>query len=232
MTHQVRLQGGTGFAKVRSPAWTVVFTVITLGIYGAYWWYQVNREMRDLGRIHGRTDLGDSPGLSLVAVTLGALIVVPPFVSLYKGCQRVQAAQELAGIEERDRLNGWIAIALVAVGFMVVFVPLVIAYVQSELNKIWARESIAEQPVGLPAPATAAPVPPSPPAPGSATPPPPTAPPAPPTQRPAAPPPPAPATAAADPQLERLERLAALRDSGGITPEEYEAQKTKILDQL
>jgi len=37
---------------------------------------------------------------------------------------------------------------------------------------------------------------------------------------------------APDPQLERLERLAALRDSGGITPEDYDAQKAKILEGL
>ena len=219
MADQVRLQGGTSFAKVRSPVWTVVFTVITLGIYGAYWWYQVNREMRDVGRIHATSGLGDSPGISLAAVTLGFLVIVPPFVSLYKGCQRVQAAQELAGIEERERLNGWIALALVATAF-VIALPLVVAYVQSELNKVWATESIAEQrpPVAAVAQAPATPGVPA--------------------QAAAAPAAPSPATAATaaepapDPQLERLERLAALRDSGGITPEEYEAQKAKILDEL
>ena len=217
LTHQVRLQGGTSFAKVRSPVWTVVFTVITLGIYGAYWWYQVNREMRDLGRIHATSELGDSPGISLLAVTLGLLVIVPPFVSLYKGCQRVQAAQRLAGIEERERLNGWIAIALVATSF-VIALPLVIAYVQSELNKVWATDAIAEQP----APAALATAQPAAPAPAPAD-----AAPAPATTQAATP-----APAASDPQLERLERLAALRDSGGITPEEYEAQKAKILDGL
>ena len=218
MADQVRLQGGTSFAKVRSPVWTVVFTVITLGIYGAYWWYQVNREMRDVGRIHATPGLGDSPGLSLTAVTLGFLVIVPPFVSLYKGCQRVQAAQELAGIEERERLNGWIALALVATSF-VIALPLVVAYVQSELNRVWATASIAEQRVPV---ATVAQVPASPAAPQA-------------TAAPGAPSPatvPTAAEPAPDPQLERLERLAALRDSGGITPEEYEAQKAKILDEL
>jgi len=218
LADQVRLQGGTSLAKVRSPVWTVVFTVISLGIYGAYWWYQVNREMRDVGRIHDTHGLGDSPGLSLTAVTLGLLVVVPPFVSLYNGCQRVQAAQELAGIEERERLNGWIALALLATSF-VIALPLVVAYVQSELNKVWATESIAEQ--GAPV-ATVPQVPATPGVP----------------QASAAPGAPSPATVpsapepAPDPQLERLERLAALRDSGGITPEDYDAQKAKILEGL
>ncbi len=165
-THEVPLREGTGFVKVRSPVWVVVWTVLSLGIYGAYWWYQVNREMRDLGRARGREDLGDSPGTSLLAVTLGALIIVPPFVSLYKGCQRAQAAQEIAGVEERDRLNGWLALVLVVVGFALVFVPLVIAYFQSELNKVWLNEAITDDPAGVlqrgvEPPAVAAPAPPA-----------------------------------------------------------------------
>ena len=233
--HQVPLKDGAGHVKVRSQVWVVVWTVLSLGIYGAYWWYQVNREMRDLGRIRQRPELGDSPGTSLLAVTLGALIIVPPFFSLYKGCQRVQVAQEIAGVEERERLNGWIAIALVAVGIVMIFIPFVIAYVQSELNKVWQSEAITDDPAGVlqrnalapgavppppaavpPAPAAAqpqqgAPTPPSPPRPAQVS--------------------PAPAVAP-DPQLDRLERLAALRDSGALSAEEYEAQKAKVLEEL
>lgn len=245
---EVPLREGTGTVKVRSPVWVVVWTVLTLGIYGAYWWYQINRELRDLGRARGVSGLGDSPGTSLLAVTLGALVIVPPFVSLYKGCQRVQAAQELAGIEERDRLNGWIALTLVVVGFLLVFVPLVIAYVQSEINKVWRNPDVTSDPAGLlaakyPAPAVG-PVPPppadapAPPAPPPAVPPPPPSADVPPPPAPALPgdgqgePGPATPVAEPDPQLDRLERLAALRDSGAVTPDEYEAQKAKILEEL
>jgi Domain of unknown function (DUF4234)/Short C-terminal domain len=228
---EVPLTDDTGTVKVRSPVWVVVWTVLTLGIYGAYWWYQVNRELRDLGRAKGTVGLGDSPGTSLLAVTLGALVIVPPFVSLYRGCQRVQAAQELSRVEERDRLNGWIALTLVVVGFLLVFVPLVIAYVQSELNKVWRNPEITSDPAGLlaakyPAPPVGA-VPSAPPvAPTSEN----QAPPSPAWQPQAEPAPAAPA--GPDPQLDRLERLAALRDSGAITPDEYEAQKAKILGEL
>lgn len=156
--HAVQLKNGTSFVKVRSNVWPVVWTVLTLGIYGFYWWYQVNRELRDLGRIAQRPELGDSPGTSLLAVTLGALIIVPPFVSLYRGFQRIQAAQELAGIEERERLNGWIGLALVAVGFALLFVPIVIAFIQSELNKVWQHPSITDYQAQAPAGAMAVPV--------------------------------------------------------------------------
>ena len=38
-------QGST--AKIRNPVLVAVFSLITLGIYALYWWYQVNREMVD-----------------------------------------------------------------------------------------------------------------------------------------------------------------------------------------
>jgi hypothetical protein len=200
--------------------WVVVWTVLTLGVYGAYWWYQVNREMRDLGRVDARPGLGDSPGTSLLAVTLGALLIVPPFVSLYRGCQRVQAAQEVAEIAERERLNGWIALLVLVVGFIVAFIPLIVAFVQSELNKVWRSPGILDDAPGELAPAVQVPpvappgeagvaATPATPAPGAAQ--------------------PAPG---ADPELDRLERLAALRDSGAISPTEYEEQKAKILAEL
>lgn len=43
-----------------------------------------------------------------------------------------------------------------------------------------------------------------------------------------APPPPAPAAAAPDP-IAQLTQLAALKDSGALTQEEFDAQKAKIL---
>ena len=41
-------------AKIRHPVAVPVLTVITLGIYGIYWWYQINREMVDLGKASER----------------------------------------------------------------------------------------------------------------------------------------------------------------------------------
>ncbi len=46
---------------------------------------------------------------------------------------------------------------------------------------------------------------------------------------PGPPPPPTPPPAARGTRLERVERLAALRDRGALTPEEFEAEKRRIL---
>ena len=48
----------------------------------------------------------------------------------------------------------------------------------------------------------------------------------------ATPPAPVPAAPTGDDQLQTLARLAELRDSGAITPEEYEAKKTELLSRI
>ena len=58
MAHEVQLHGTPARAKVRSPVWVIVWSFFTIGIYAAYWWYQVNRELRDLGRARGSHELG------------------------------------------------------------------------------------------------------------------------------------------------------------------------------
>jgi hypothetical protein len=56
-----------------------VWPLVTLGIYHLVWWYKINREARDLD-----VDIVVSPAVSVVAITIGALIIVPPWVSVYK----------------------------------------------------------------------------------------------------------------------------------------------------
>ena len=54
-----------------APWWSRCLSFFTIFIYFFFWWYFVNREMKDLGEAHGTDELGDSPGKSLLAVTLG-----------------------------------------------------------------------------------------------------------------------------------------------------------------
>ena len=136
MAEVVPIQGADSHAKLRSPIWVVVLEIVTLGIYGFFWWYFIHRELRDLGRTKNTNELGDSPGTSLLAVTLGALIIVPALVSIYRGFKRVQAAQRLAGAEP---INGWIGLIL-----FLVITPAFYAYVQSGLNAVWERSHSAD----------------------------------------------------------------------------------------
>jgi hypothetical protein len=129
MATTVQIRNSEGTAKIRNPIGVIALTFITLGIYGIFWYYFINREMRDLGQAHNTEELGTSPGMSVLAVTLGAFIIVPPFVSLYNTAKRVQAAQRLAG---REPMNGWLALAL-----FLLFSPAFYAYMQDSLNKVW-----------------------------------------------------------------------------------------------
>jgi hypothetical protein len=133
VAEEVPIQGAASTAKIRSVVWVIVLSIVTIGIYAFCWWYFIHRELRDYGRAKGTTELGTSPGKSLLAVTLGALIIVPALISIYNGFKRVQAAQRLSGIEP---LNGWIGLIL-----FLVFSPALIGYMQSGLNPVWRAQA-------------------------------------------------------------------------------------------
>ena len=174
--------GNTGHtAKIRHPVAVPILSFITLGIYYVYWWYQVNREVVDLGRARNVTGLGDNPTISALAVFPGVLVIVPPFFTLYNGVQRFQRAQQ-ATLGE-STLNGWIVLVLVVASFIVGITAFIIpGYIQAELNKIWERDPR----LGIEA-------------------------------------------AAGDTDLERIEKLAELKNSGAISDEEFEAEKARLL---
>ena len=147
MAQEVQLEPGSieKRAKIRHPAAVVVFSLITIGIYYLYWWYQVNRELRDLGQARGWEGLGEKPVNSLLAFFPGGLIIVPPYVSLYNACKRFVRAQEKTVGEVT--FNGWIVLILLLVAFFIGITGLLVpGYIQSELNKVW--ENIEAQGAG------------------------------------------------------------------------------------
>jgi hypothetical protein len=117
--------------KIRSPWAVALLPIVTLGIYQLVWYYKINKEMASLGRARGKSDeLGDSPGKSLLAVTLGALVIVPAIISLIHTFQRIQATQRL--LRGGEVLNGWLGLVL-----FLVLSPALFAYMQSGLNSAW-----------------------------------------------------------------------------------------------
>jgi hypothetical protein len=139
--------------KLRSPWAVALLPFITLGIYHLVWWYRINRELRDVGDARG-VDLGQSPTSSLLALFPGALIIIPPLVSYWRGTKRVMTAAQHTGTEP---VNGWIALIL-----FIILQPAYWAYLQSSLNHAWraAAEESADAPASVdagPAPAALAP---------------------------------------------------------------------------
>src|ERR1700730_19039669 len=83
--------------KNRNPFAVWFFSIITLGIYFFYWYYQINVEI-------GRHDpqVKTNPGVSLLAVTPLAIVTlfIATLVSLYNTAvriQRMEIADDLAG---------------------------------------------------------------------------------------------------------------------------------------
>lgn len=135
MAEDVQIGNGKT-AKIRSPWFVGIIGLLTVGIYLIFWWYFVNREMADYGRAKGTDELGTSPGLSVLAVTLGWLVVVPGVMTTINTFRRAQKTQSLAG--ESPVINGWIGLIL-----FVIITPAYHAYVQSGLNSAWRRASLA-----------------------------------------------------------------------------------------
>jgi Domain of unknown function (DUF4234) len=117
-------------AKMRNVVAVAVLSVVTLLIYIFFWWYFINRELADYGRTRGTAELGDSPGKSTLAITLGLLIIVPAVWTTVTTFQRVQKLQRMTG--QAMPINGWIGLVLA-----LVITPALYAYMQSGLNSSW-----------------------------------------------------------------------------------------------
>jgi uncharacterized membrane protein HdeD (DUF308 family) len=147
MAEEVQITPEGSMAKIRNPWIVVLLEIVTIGIYFFFWWYYVNREMADYGRSRGTTELGDNPGKSVLAVTLGALIIVPAILSIIHTFKRVQATQRLTG---QTPINGWLGLVL----YLVISLAYP-AYMQSGLNGAWrAVSATAAPPAPEPTPAT------------------------------------------------------------------------------
>jgi hypothetical protein len=127
----------------RQPLGVLGLSLITLGIYFFYWYYKVNDEIR-------RYEHDDTvrPGMALLAITLGWLIIVPPFISIYNTSLHIVKIEERAGIVQQisPALNVLLLIA-VSVGVGI--------YSQEHLNRVWDRAATRDvggnNPPNLPA---------------------------------------------------------------------------------
>jgi uncharacterized protein YacL len=123
------LMSGVGF-KRRNPWGVFLLSFITLGIYHFVWWYKINNEMNNYG-------VENNPTTATLAITLGAFVIVPPFVSIYKTADRIRMTQERAVATER-------MIAVLGLVLFLVVGSFAVVYYQSQLNKAW--DSLAQAP--------------------------------------------------------------------------------------
>lgn len=133
---ELRIRQGDEPVKLRDPVRAGLLDAVTLGVYGVFWYFYVNRELAALGRARGTAELGASPGTSLLALLPGLLLIVPAVISFRNTAVRVQAARRLSGGEPT------ISAGVAALILLLLF-PVGIWYVQRELNAVWAAEAEA-----------------------------------------------------------------------------------------
>src|SRR5205823_2582629 len=83
-------------------------------------------------RDHSDDQVPVDPVLSVLAVTIGWIIIVPPFVSLYRTAGRIRRVQEITGA--RKRISPGLALLLAIVSWtMLIDMP----YLQTHINSAW-----------------------------------------------------------------------------------------------
>ena len=156
MTSEIDSNQGVGPAKLRRPRTVALLTVATFGIYWPFWYYKINREMRDYGSSRGDRALSASqPVSSVLAVTIGCILILPPIVSFIGAVGRLQRVERLASGRSRSGaglivlLVGGELMSLVRPGQGVSVAIAVFAYaayiaasglIQSRLNAVWRSD--------------------------------------------------------------------------------------------
>jgi hypothetical protein len=136
----------------RDALGVAVLSIVTFGIYFFYWYYKVNDEARRYLR-----DDSINPVVALLAVLLGWIIIVPPFISGYRTAERVLRMQQRAGAN--PAMSPPIALILqLFVGFVYPW------YLQDGLNAAWdaSRGTSEDAPPAASLPSGSAPLPPPP----------------------------------------------------------------------
>jgi uncharacterized protein DUF4234 len=109
----------------RDPLVVLGLSIITFGIYWLVWYYKINDEIRRYEK-----DETVSPGRSLLAVTLGIFLIVPPFIAVYNTSLHIVRMEQRAGIQQE------LSPALNVLLFLVVAVGIGM-YSQEHLNRVW-----------------------------------------------------------------------------------------------
>jgi hypothetical protein len=119
----------------RNPLGVLGLTLITLGIYGLYWYYKINEEIKAFTK-----DETISPVRSLMAFIFGWIIIVPPFIAMYNTAKHVQEMEQRVGVQQQ------IEPALTVI-FLILISIVNGLYVQEHLNREWDKASGQQTPI-------------------------------------------------------------------------------------
>ena len=134
MAEKLTVPGTQVVVKPRHPV-AVGFLSLTI-VYLPFYWYFINKELKQLGEARGIPGLGTSPMTSALAGSLGALLIVPPYWTSFTTTERIKNAQIATG--RKDWLEGWISLIV-----LLMLPPLMFGFVQDQLNKVWQNLGLA-----------------------------------------------------------------------------------------
>jgi hypothetical protein len=120
MAQEVEFGGGC-VGKVRSFWVGLGLAAITFGIYYYFWYFLINKELKDIGIAKGDEKLAESePMMSAIAVLFGGLVLIPPLISIYNAGNRIRRAEVLAGVEHDRAINPLAAFLLAFPGGLLI----------------------------------------------------------------------------------------------------------------
>jgi hypothetical protein len=121
-------QGVTPGLETKDSTRVWLLAIVTFGIYGLIWFHQTNKGLEEWSR--GRIDY--NAGSSLAALTVGAFVIVPPFIATASYMGRVRAAQEMAGLPPTASFWGYfLRLYLFGYGYK---------WAQDQINEIAVRQ--------------------------------------------------------------------------------------------
>jgi hypothetical protein len=126
MAEEMKFRSGSG--KIRSFGAGLGLSIITFGIYFYFWYFSVNNELQRIGESYSDPELSASkPINSLMAVLFGGMILIPPYLSVYRYGKRLKRAEGLVGVREDDQINPTLAFLLLFPGGILI-IPAFIYY--------------------------------------------------------------------------------------------------------
>jgi hypothetical protein len=105
--------------RPRSPVRAAILSAVTLTLYGFWWWWELNRELRARGE-------PTRPWRALAAVTVGWVVIVAPFRSVYGTTEAIAAAQRGAGLEPTAQPKTAVGLAVIATAGLVLFATAIV----------------------------------------------------------------------------------------------------------
>lgn len=120
------VQPASGLRSVgtkREPVLVLLLPLLTCGIYLVYWWYVTGTEIRDAV---GRNEINPALDLVLGILTCGLYYI---YLS-YREPQYLLEMQDRVGLPRND-------ITVISLILYLLFAPVTLLLIQTELNKIW-----------------------------------------------------------------------------------------------